>query len=290
MDEATARHVLAWARYVRLCESVGEAARALGDGARLAPLKGLWLCASGLAHPAERPMKDADLLLVGASLEQAAHRLRRAGFVLADVPRAEGVLSMRLDDASAPWLDLHARPLPRGLGHLTTAALLAGARVDGVTVAGAELLLARPAPMLVQLVGNVLKDRVFEASAHGATDLEAALGAEPGVPAEAARALSSAGLVRGGALVCRWARTFGEREGLARLASELERLGAPADDADRLLGRLRRISARAPGLGRVLVRALADRPADRIVAVSAAVALNALHPLRVRRLRRRLGG
>lgn len=279
IDEPTERHVHAWAGYARLVEIVGRAGRALGPDVVVAPLKGMWLCATGLRHPAERTMKDADLLLVGLPLLAAARRLSKAGFVLADVPRASGVLSMSYPEPGAPWIDLHTRPLPIGLGRLDAAALLEGGRIDTTTF-GTATMLAEPSRMAVQLVGNVLKDRLLHANPHAAFDLEAVLASHETMPARAADALVAARLSRGGALVSQWAIDAHGGEAVRALALELEQRGASPREARLTLDTLLRVDEHAPILARTLVRAIGDDPHDRCVAVSAAVAQNALHPLR----------
>lgn len=281
MDEPTERRVQAWANYARLRSAVARAGGALGHDVIVVPLKGIWLCASGLRHPADRPMKDADLLIVGVPLFVAARRLAKAGFVLGDVPRAAGVLSMRPAEPGSPWLDLHARPLPRGLGHLTVRSLLEGARTDAEAL-GTPILLAEPSRMAVQLVGNVLKDRIVHASPHAAGDLEAVLCADPAMPSKVADALVAAGLRRGGAVVSQWAVDAVGGPGAEALANALEERGTSRTEARRALRAIRRTDALSPLLARTLVRAIADDPADRLLAVCAAIGQNAVHPAKAR--------
>lgn len=273
-----------WAHFERIRRSVRLAAETLAPTIRVAPLKGAYLCGTARAHPAERPMRDADLLVTGAPLLETVRRLARAGFVMADVPRAFGVVSMRLDEPGSPWLDLHARPLPPGLGRVTSDFLLADAEPDERAF-GAHVWLLRPSRVAVHLVGNVLKDRILDASPHAATDLATALRDDPELPSTLARDLLSVGLGRAGATVVQWALASSDADALELLADALEREGFPRVEAARRLASLRRLP-RGGRLARLTVRASADRLPDRLLAVAAALAMKPMVPIRRRRFAR----
>lgn len=276
----------AWARYERVRVVVRRVVDSLGAETIVAPMKGAWLVATGTRHPADRAMRDVDLLIAGTSLARVTDRLARDGFRLADVPRAYGVVSLAPREATWPWVDLHTRPLPPGLGRLDARAMLAGARLDREAY-GVPVRLVADLPAAIQLVGNLLKDRVVHAHAEAGRDLEAVLAGGRLEPEVLAGGLVEAGLGGGGALVCAWAAQGGAD--LTDLATALEARGFAKHVARACLRRAIDREGGSPALARLASRLVADHATDRILAVGAAAVGALTHPLRVATFTARLG-
>jgi hypothetical protein len=165
---------------------------------------------------------------------------------------------------------------------VTPAYLLEHARLDHDSF-GAPVWLLAAVRGAVHLIGNVLKDRVVNADAHGAEDLGRLLARGHVDPLELASALSEVGLARGGAVVTQWLlqhATDESRSAIEALAQALTDRGWSADAAHEQLAALEQGVHDNPLLARLRARTLGDRPSDRLLAAGAtALAVGAL-PLR----------
>jgi Uncharacterised nucleotidyltransferase len=166
------------------------------------PLKGVLLGALGILSPAQRALRDADLLVDTPCLGGVVAKLGRAGFKVCDVPIAPGKVSVSHADHGSFWLDIHTQPMPRGLSRITCHYMFEGARPDD-RLFGVRVYVPAPERLVVALIGNVAKDRIALAEPHTSADVAAALRVlGPDGVDLVARELRAVSLCRVGALVC----------------------------------------------------------------------------------------
>src|SRR5262245_33056953 len=130
MHPSTAQKLATWGRHAQARRLVQEVVRALGPTARVMPLKGALLGALGIKAPAERQIRDVDVLFDGAWMGDAVAALGRFGFRIQEVPWSHGDVALSHPDHENLWVDLHSVPMPLGFGRLTRAYLFGDARLD----------------------------------------------------------------------------------------------------------------------------------------------------------------
>jgi hypothetical protein len=204
LHASTAQRVATWARHSQAREVVRMAAAALGATAQVMPLKGVLLGAIGVVPPAERPIRDADVLVRGATLTEVARRLGKAGFTITDFPWSHGYVSFAHRDHEQLWLDVHTVLMPAGLGRLRPDYMFRHARPDDVAFR-TRVYLPEPRALMIQLLANIVKDRIVRAFEHVPADVAAVARKlspeERGAVAADARALA---LHRGMAQALTW--------------------------------------------------------------------------------------
>lgn len=151
-------------------ELVRRTASALGDNADLIPIKGVLLARVYYEDVCERGMTDVDLVLSRMSLHTALPKLSKAGFEKHGWSSDLGVVTLRHPSVSGLALDLHARPLPLGIGSISTKWLLDGARVD-TELFGARVLVSTRTRLLAHALGVIANDDVYRAHAHSLEDV-----------------------------------------------------------------------------------------------------------------------
>lgn len=222
MNPETAERLATWARYAQACEAVRTASKHLLSDGKVMPMKGVLLGALGIVQPAQRALRDIDLLVDGVNLGTAVERLGRAGFRLVDVPIAPGAVSLSHPLHPLLWVDVHVRPVPIGLGRITRSYLFETARED-LALFGERVFVPSPPRLVVALIGNIVKDRVVYARRHTADDLAACLTGPnaPGLDA-VAKELRAVSLMRAGAHACTWAHAWTGSPALHDLLTVLE--------------------------------------------------------------------
>jgi hypothetical protein len=220
LHAATAQHLATWARHTQAKKIVQLAVSALGDQARAMPLKGALVGALKIVSPAQRQMRDVDLMILGIGLGEAVHRLGKAGFRITDIPWSHGYVSLRHPDHDTLWLDLHTVAMPLGFGRLTRSYMFEGAQLDH-ELFGARVHIPARVKLIAHLIANIVKDRVVYAYPHAAVDLAAAVTSfdDPRAICEELRQLS---LTHGGVLAITWALRHTEAPALAELLGLLE--------------------------------------------------------------------
>jgi hypothetical protein len=167
------------------------------------PLKGALLGALEILPPAERAMRDVDVLVQGISLGDAVAGLGRAGFQIRDIPWSHGYVSLSHPEHETLWVDLHSVAMPLGFGRLTRAYLFRDAARDEALF-GVPVFVPTRLKLAVHLIANIVKDRIVYAYPHAATDLAATVSA--GVDLERLRdELRMLSLSQGAATAVTWA-------------------------------------------------------------------------------------
>jgi len=220
LHAATAQQLATWARHTQAKKLVQMAISALGSEARAMPLKGALIGALNIVPPAQRKMRDVDLMIMGIGLGQAVHRLGKAGFTITDIPWSHGYVSLRHPEHDTLWLDLHTVAMPLGFGRLTRCYMFEGAEVDE-QLFGARIHVPARLKLVAHLVANIVKDRVVYAYPHAAIDLAAAV-TSFGDPHTIARELRQLSLSHGGVLAVTWALRHTEAPALAELLEVME--------------------------------------------------------------------
>lgn len=151
-------------------ELVRRTASVLGDHADLIPVKGVLLARLYYDDVCERGMTDVDLVLHRMPLTLALTKLSKAGFEKHGWSSDLGVVTLRHPSVSGLALDLHARPLPRGIGAMSTKWLLDGASVD-TELFGVRVLVPTRARLLTHTLGVIANDDVYRAHAHTLEDV-----------------------------------------------------------------------------------------------------------------------
>jgi hypothetical protein len=271
-----------WARHVQGRELLAETSRALGERVEVMPLKGILLGALGVVDAAERPISDVDVLLFGVGLRRAAARLSTAGFVITDVPIADGYLSL-LPAQGEITVDLHTVLMPRAQGRLSPAYLREGARLRHDLFA-VPVLVPTLAKLAVHTISNIIKDRVVHAHAHTAHDLRALLAAlAPPERRQIVDDLRRLSLRASAALALCWAHEIAPN---AASEAMLDELGAGLSRS-KLRAQLHRMQAadHYDLRSRLRARACADALSLRLWAPAAAALDVASWPLRLIHLR-----
>jgi hypothetical protein len=151
-------------------EIVRRVSVALGDNARVTPMKGALLARTYYEDVSQRPMSDVDVLVTDISLRKSLHELKRAGFVRVGVSSDLGVRTLSHPCAPELLLDLHRFPLPLGLGRVTNAWFLVDARADD-SLFGAHVFIPTRTRLLAHTLGVIANDDVYRAHAHTLEDV-----------------------------------------------------------------------------------------------------------------------
>lgn len=264
---------------------VREIVVALGPDARVMPLKGTLIARAYYPAVWQRPMSDCDVLVLGISFRDTRSRLARAGYQIVEWSRMVGGATVRSPTLRGLALDLHARPLPVGLGAVNAAWLATGARTD-VSLFGTPVLVPDPRRLLVHLLGNILKDHVYRAFPHAVQDVARVLDAREFTLGEFAATVREARLRRGAWMALAYVAERTE----SPLAAELQTILA-LSRVEMRAARARLASLRTwtaieppPWYARVLARAVGDRSFDVACGLSAAVAGTLLAKARNRRI------
>lgn len=244
--------------------------------------KGIHLAFAIAPSPDFRLCLDADVLLAPNDFERAAARLRALSTWSVD----DGNWSTygALHVPTGAYVDLHRIPLPPRFGRFDVAAARARARTLERAF-GPHVLVPDPLDAAALAVAHHAKD-LFGVTGHGklASDLRL-LERHGGVtPRALSVRLAEHGLRRVGLVVfshladraTEVVRAEGEPDGGAPSWAEYQ--GACASSAfeaglaSRFAARLASVAARAPRLGFLMVRAVADRPADGATSLALALA------------------
>lgn len=253
----------AWVTQVLAAKMVRRAAEALAGSARVMPVKGALVARRYYAHPAERPLTDCDVVVLGLGARDAARALVAAGMRVAVWSNDPNIVDMVDPAAPGIHLDVHARPLPAGYGAVTAAWMAEGA-VEDRALFGAPVLLPDDGRTLVHLLGNILHDHVVNAAPHTASDVARVLARSPWSVEDFAAVIRDARLRLG----CWSALAHVARQVEAPRAEALrEALGlnraerAYADARMRVLSTARGRTP-PPLASRVVARAVSDAPGD----------------------------
>jgi hypothetical protein len=287
LSTATARALDAWLAHEIATEIIRDTVVALGQGVRVMPLKGALLARTYYCHASERWMRDCDVLVAGVTMRQAIARLGAHGYEPFEWSNTARILTLRPPGNGMLLLDVHFRPLPCGLGCVDTAWMMNDATTDE-TLFGVPVRLPAPPRLLVQLLGNVLKDHVHRASSHCASDVAHVL-QQSGIDLdECASAIRSARLRLGSSMALEWvfAQTGSQRAKTLQDLLELTR--AERRQMALRLSLLRRSSREPTLLQRLVARTSGDTQSDRIRAVCAAGLGACTSAIRNRRIRHAL--
>lgn len=276
-----------WVTQMLAARMVARVATALGARARVMPVKGVLVARRFYDDPAERPMSDCDLVLVGMGARDAARRLVAEGWRVADWSNDPDVVDVAHPSIPGIHADLHSRPLPVGYGAVTAAWMAEGATEDR-RLFGVPVLVPDDRKLLVHLLGNILRDHIVNARAHTADDVARVLARSPRDVTSFAEVARDARLRLGCWAALDWvaARVSEPRVGALRDALALS-------SAERRLASLRTGVLNNPStprlVARIVARCVSDAPGDAAVGVGSAVygvasarALSALDGLRER--------
>jgi hypothetical protein len=175
---------------------VREVVAVLGPDVHVMPMKGTLVARIYYPVPWQRPMSDCDVLILGTSFSNVLTRLTRAGYRITDWARMIGGATVRSPTIKGLSLDLHARPLPIGLGTVSATWLATDAQMD-TQLFGAPVLVPDPRRLLVHLLGNIAKDHVYRAFPHAVTDVAQVFKAREFSPHAFASMIRTARLQRG---------------------------------------------------------------------------------------------
>ncbi len=156
------------------------------------PLKGALLARTVYDSPDERPLVDVDILVATPAPWVALRRLVQAGFIL-ESWSADLHFQLRSPTVRGLPLDLHLRPLPRGMGRVDTPWLTVGARMDRVLY-GVPLVIPDIRRTFVAVVGAVARDLFARSPAHSTEDLARIVERSPFPPTDFAWAARDARL------------------------------------------------------------------------------------------------
>jgi hypothetical protein len=252
---------------------VREVVAALGPDARVMPLKGTLI--ARVYYPAiwQRPMSDCDVLVLGVSFSATLARLARTGYQVVEWGRMIGGATVRSPTLRGLALDLHARPLPVGLGAVNAAWLATDARTD-VSLFGASILVPDPRRLLVHLLGNIIKDHVYRAFPHAVHDVARVLDAREFTLSEFAATVNEARLRRGAWMALAHVAELTQSSLAAELQAVLALSRAELSAARARLTWLRAwaVTEPPPWYARVLARAVGDNRFDVACGLSAAAA------------------
>jgi Uncharacterised nucleotidyltransferase len=276
-----------WVTQMLAARMVARVASALGSRARVMPVKGVLVARRFYDDPAERPMSDCDLVLVGMGARDAARRLVAEGWRVADWSNDPDVVDVAHPSIPGIHADLHSRPLPVGYGAVTAAWMADGATEDR-RLFGVPVLVPDDRRLLVHLLGNILRDHIVNARAHTADDIARVLARSPHDVAAFAAVAHDARLRLGCWAALDW---VGARVSEPRVAALRDALAL--SPSERRLASLRTgvlNSASTPKLvARIVARCVSDAPGDAAVGVGSAAygvvsarALSALDGLRER--------
>ncbi len=173
---------------------VARIATALAPEVRVMPVKGVLVSRRFYDDPAERAMSDCDLVLVGPlRARDAARRLVRDGWRVADWSNDPHVVDVAHPSAPGMHADLHSRPLPLGYGPVTAEWMAEGATLDRALF-GVEVLVPDDRRLLVHLLGNIARDHLVNARPHTADDVARVLARSPYSTGDFARTVADARL------------------------------------------------------------------------------------------------
>lgn len=270
-----------WLAQQGAVQTLRGAVKALGERARVMPLKGVLL---NQAHRAKAPraLSDCDVLLSGITLEGAVRVLESAGFSLVEWSRDSSVATLRPAGVGRPCtLDVHTRPAPLGYGGLRTAWLFAGARRDEALF-GVPVWLPSDAGLWVHLLANAQRDQLHFAYPHTRDDLRLVLAAL-GETGALLAALSQVRLRGTAALALDWMAQHDAPTPLERALREALALSRREEAVLALRARwLTPVAgARAPRLrSQLAARMASDLPAEWALGVAATLWGVARHRLR----------
>lgn len=259
-----------WVTQMLAARMVARVATALSPDARVMPVKGALVSRRFYDDPAERPMSDCDLVLVGMRARDAARRLVSMGWRVADWSNDPDVVDVAHPSLPGIHADLHSRPLPVGYGAVT-ASWLAEGSVEDQRLFGVAVLIPDDRRLLVHLLGNILRDHVVNARAHTPEDVARVLARSPHDVASFAATIRDARLRVGCWSALGWvaSRVAEPRVGELRAALAL----TPFElRVARLRERALRTSPNAaPSLvARAVARCVSDDPRDAAAGIGAA--------------------
>jgi len=218
-------------------------------------------------------MSDCDVLVLGVSFGAMLARLARAGYQVIKWGRMIGCATVQSPTMRGLALDLHARPLPVGLGAINATWLATGARTD-VSLFGTSILVPDPRRLLVHLLGNIIKDHVYRAFPHAVHDIAYVLDAREFTVKEFAATVREARLRRGAWMALAYVIELTQSPWAAELQAALALSRAEIRAAHARLTWLRTWAATEPPpwYARVLARAVGDSRFDVAYGLSAAAA------------------
>jgi hypothetical protein len=262
-----------WAQQATAAAVLVHASRSLGDDAMLMPIKGTLLGRTHYDDPADRTLSDCDVLIARPSLAEAIRRLLDRGFTIVPGSRSLDVVTLATPAARAMTLDLHSRPLPAGIGRVTTSWMFENARPD-TALFGVPLSIPDERRLLVQVVGNILKDHVFRPFPHTYEDVRRIATRRVHSPTSFADAFADARLRIGGWIVLTRVLETGWNADVAQLRDALRLSNAERAWATWRSAHLRANAAsEAPGVvARVVARFASDSLRDGFVGLGHAVA------------------
>lgn len=259
-----------WVTQMLAARMVARVAAALAPDARVMPVKGALVSRRFYDDPAERPMSDCDLVLVGMRARDAARRLVSMGWRVADWSNDPDVVDVAHPSLPGIHADLHSRPLPVGYGAVTAAWLAEGA-VEDRALFGAAVLIPDDRRLLVHLLGNILRDHVVNARAHTAEDVARVLARSRYDVASFAAAIGDARLRMGCWSALGWVASRVEEPRVVALRAALS-----LTPTELRVARLRERALRAPPhtpprlVARAVARCVSDDPRDIAAGLGAA--------------------
>jgi hypothetical protein len=176
-------------------ETLGAVARALhAANIPVMPLKGALFQLTLYADPAERQLKDVDVLVPEGRFKDAIVALVQHGFQPWTAGRSWIEVGLR-PQRGLP-VDLHRRLFCAFRYRLETDALFARARVDRQLMEGTPLWIPHPLDTLAHLVGKFVSDHIATGAAPFLLELERWIDHHRLAPELAARHLAASGLAR----------------------------------------------------------------------------------------------
>ena len=176
-------------------ETLGAVARALhGANIPVMPLKGVLFQLILYADPAERQLKDVDVLVPERRFAEAIEVLVQHGFQPWSAGRSWIEAGLR-PQVGLP-VDLHRRLFCAFRYRLETDALFARATIDEQLLGGTPLWIPHPLDTLAHLVGKFVSDHIASGAAPFLTELERWIDRHRLAPELAARHLAASGMAR----------------------------------------------------------------------------------------------
>ena len=176
-------------------ETLGAVARALqGANIPVMPLKGVLFQLTLYSDPAERQLKDVDVLVPERRFVEAIDILVQHGFRPLSAGRSW--IEAGLQPQRGLPLDLHRRLFCAFRYRLATDALFARATLDTELLQGTPLWIPHPLDTLAHLVGKFVSDHIASGAEPFLTELERWIEHHRLAPELAARHLAAAGMAR----------------------------------------------------------------------------------------------